>query len=233
MPTVYAAFDSHQALTHAVEQLQRFGFSRPWIRHDRDDHFRAPPLHLKRNVGVLSTVGSFFAKLGNSAPASLADLYEDTLRRGGSVLAVDAATAVEERTVQEILRRCGAVDAERYGVTHIAPVSDEAGYAASASSDIEPIDRAVAVGGLPVLVYSNSGSAVASEADFQSFEPGNYEIREQVEVMTLTKTARVVEELSVNKSVRVYIETIEDMLRSTTVESIRASHHDSGVSGSR
>jgi uncharacterized protein (TIGR02271 family) len=58
----------------------------------------------------------------------------------------------------------------------------------------------------------------ATEADFQNFKEGTIEMVETTEVPLVSKEARVVEEISLNKDVEEREETIRDTVRSTEVD---------------
>ena len=219
MPTVYAAFDSHHAVAAAVEQLHRFGFPSSAIHYEGDDTFRSPPPAARLNPGFLSTVQNFFTGRG-SAPRVPPGFYAAVIRRGGAVLAVNCDSVIEERTARELLRLAGQVDPDG-DRRNMAGADEDSELAAS---DTAANDRQVAVGGLSMHRRRDAdetpvgpATPLANEADFTCFRPGIFEIRENIEVISLTKVARVVEELSVSKSVSVHTDTVTDILQGTSV----------------
>ncbi len=58
----------------------------------------------------------------------------------------------------------------------------------------------------------------ATEADFQNFREGTFEVRETAEEAVVGKTARVVEEVSIGREVTNRAETIADSVRRTDVD---------------
>ena len=206
METQYAAFDSREAVDDAIARLQAFGFPRSSIRYAGDEEFRKPPASFRPNGGFLSSLEKLFTTMTGSSEDPALGLYEQTLRRGGSVLAVEAATPIEAQTAHELLRLAGAVDPLSYTEPSVLARSWHAPAEFAALPDAAG-DRAAGVGG-----------TAAFGPKLDAFEPGTLEWREQAEVITLTKVAHVVEELCVNKSVTVYTETLEDTVRGTAVE---------------
>jgi stress response protein YsnF len=58
----------------------------------------------------------------------------------------------------------------------------------------------------------------ATEADFQNFREGTFEVRETAEEAVIGKTARVVEEVAVRQIVTSRAETVSDTVRKTNVD---------------
>lgn len=69
-----------------------------------------------------------------------------------------------------------------------------------------------------VHVERNAVNRPATEADLNTFKEGTIEVREQAEVPVVGKTARVVEEVRLEKDVEEREETIRETLRGTDVD---------------
>jgi len=69
-----------------------------------------------------------------------------------------------------------------------------------------------------VHVERNAVNRPATEADLNTFKEGTIEVREQAEVPVVGKTARVVEEVRLEKDVEERDETIRETLRGTDVD---------------
>jgi uncharacterized protein (TIGR02271 family) len=69
-----------------------------------------------------------------------------------------------------------------------------------------------------VTVNRNPVDRAATDADLHAFQEGEVELTERAEVPVVSKEARVVEEISLNKEVEVHDETIRDTVRKTEVD---------------
>lgn len=68
----------------------------------------------------------------------------------------------------------------------------------------------------------------ATDADLASFQEGSVELREYAEVPVVTKEARVVEEINIEKEVQEHEETIRETARSTDVQVDEFKNEDAG-----
>jgi uncharacterized protein (TIGR02271 family) len=81
-----------------------------------------------------------------------------------------------------------------------------------------PVEESVRLRVEHVHVERNPVNRPATAADLNSFREGTIEAREQAEVPVVGKTARVVEEVSLDKTVEERDEVIRDTVRSTDVD---------------
>lgn len=81
-----------------------------------------------------------------------------------------------------------------------------------------PVQESVRLRQEQVNVERTPVDRVASESDFDTFKEGTIEMKEYAEVPVVNKEARVVEEVSLNKTVDERQEIINETLRSTEVE---------------
>jgi uncharacterized protein (TIGR02271 family) len=81
-----------------------------------------------------------------------------------------------------------------------------------------PVEESLRLREEHVRVERTSVDRPATDADFQNFQEGTIEIVESAEVPVVSKEARVVEEISLNKDVDEREETIRDTVRSTEVD---------------
>lgn len=80
-----------------------------------------------------------------------------------------------------------------------------------------PVEEAVRLREERVNVERRPVNRPVSEADLNAFREGTFELRERSEEAVVDKTARVVEEVAVNKEVAERTETVRDTVRSTDV----------------
>jgi uncharacterized protein (TIGR02271 family) len=81
-----------------------------------------------------------------------------------------------------------------------------------------PVEEAVSLREERVNVERRPVNRPVSEADLNAFREGTFELRERSEEAVVDKTARVVEEVAVNKEVGERTETVRDTVRSTDVD---------------
>ena len=81
-----------------------------------------------------------------------------------------------------------------------------------------PVEEAVSLREERVNVERRPVNRPVSEADLNAFREGSFELRERSEEVILDKTARVVEEVAINKEVGERTETVRDTVRSTDVD---------------
>jgi uncharacterized protein (TIGR02271 family) len=81
-----------------------------------------------------------------------------------------------------------------------------------------PVEEAVRLREERVNVERRPVNRPVSEADLGAFREGSFELRERSEEAVVDKTARVVEEVAVNKEVGERTETVSDTVRRTDVE---------------
>ncbi|WP_026630996.1 YsnF/AvaK domain-containing protein [Dyadobacter alkalitolerans] len=81
-----------------------------------------------------------------------------------------------------------------------------------------PVQESVRLRQEQVNVNRTPVDRIASESDFDTFTEGTIEMKEYAEIPVVNKEARVVEEVSLNKTVDERDEVINEMLRHTEVE---------------
>lgn len=82
----------------------------------------------------------------------------------------------------------------------------------------EPVEETLTLREERAAVERRSVDRPATAADTEAFTDRTIEVRESVEKPVVTKTARVVEEVSVGKEVSQHTETVRDTVRHTEVE---------------
>jgi uncharacterized protein (TIGR02271 family) len=80
-----------------------------------------------------------------------------------------------------------------------------------------PVEEAIRLREERVSVERRPVNRPVSEADLNAFREGTFELRERSEEAVVDKTARVVEEVAINKEVGERTETVRDTVRSTDV----------------
>ena len=114
MHTVIAAFDQRQDAQRALERLIESGFSRDMVHlQARDDTLgERSGVSTDEPDGFFERIGRFFADLfGTDDAAGDPGRYAETVRRGGTVLIVDAADEQQADRAREIVAAGdGAVD---------------------------------------------------------------------------------------------------------------------------
>ena len=81
-----------------------------------------------------------------------------------------------------------------------------------------PVSQAVTLRQERATIQRRSVDREATEADFQNFREGVFEVRETAEEAVISKTARVVEEVVVGKEITESTEQVSDTVRRTDIE---------------
>ena len=253
MPTVLATFDDKQAAQEAVEQLVSQGFSRSSVHIQSGMAAADSSAGSSGGTGFMASVGNFFEHLFGSEEKADAGKYAEAIRRGSTVVAVDAETEAEITKAQTVLQQLGTVDVNdraahwrSQGWNGFDPnaslmTDDELAFERSSvpvvQEDLVVGKRTLDVGGLRVVkrvsttpvsqminlrqekatVQRKQVDRPATEADFQNFKEGTFEVRETAEEAVVGKTARVVEEVSIGRDVTDRTETVSDTVRRTDV----------------
>jgi uncharacterized protein (TIGR02271 family) len=267
MQTVLGTFDDKQTAQTAVEQLLAHGFTRASV-HLQSVATTAPTTEgASRGSGnsIMSAVGSFFSNLFESDEKETAGTYAEAIRRGSTVVAVDADSDEEVEEAQSVMGELGSVNvAERaeqwksQGWSGFDPNEEplSGGELAARPVSVPVVQEEMAVGkrkvnlgGLRVIkrmsevpvsevislrqenatVQRTPVNREATEADFQNFKEGSFEVRETAEEAIIGKSARVVEEVSVGRKVTNRAEKISDTVRRTDVEVERIPGTDSEI----
>jgi stress response protein YsnF len=211
-------------------------------------------------AGAGAVAGGIIGALVDAGvPEEDARLYEEGIRRGGTLLMVKADNNMAERAAQ-IMNQAGAVDIKRRGMewrsgakhmsgtqqttqpsqraTHRegeirVPVIEEelkvgkreaSGAAGGKGVRVEthvkerPVEQQVQLHEEHVNVERRPVNRPASSADLSAQKGETFEMREHREEPVVQKTARVVEEVVVNKEERDRTETVRDTVRRKDVE---------------
>lgn len=126
MHTVISAFDDSKTAQRAVLRLVAAGFARDDVHLQepaadavddaQDAELGERTMHSAErevafNPGVLASYGHFFASLfGLDHPAGHAQTYSEALRRGNSVVVVDAPDDLQAERAMSLMRELGATE---------------------------------------------------------------------------------------------------------------------------
>jgi stress response protein YsnF len=267
MQTILATFDDTAAAQKAVEQLVAQGFPRASVHLQSGSRARsAATSDTTGDTGLVASATRFFSSLFDLEEKSHAGTYAEAVRRGSTIVAVDAGSDAEVDKAQTVLRKLGPINVDERAATWKsrgwegfdpqAPAMTEDELALERDSvpvvqeELVVGKRTVDVGGLRVIkrisetpvseminlrqetatVRRKPVDRVATEADFQNFKEGTFEIRETAEEAVVGKTARVVEEVSIGRDVKTRSETVADTVRRTDVEVERIPASDAASS---
>lgn len=119
MQTIIAAFDDSQAAQRAVARLVEQGFSRDSVhlQSGYDDDTTTPTSSRTADTdhhGFFSSVGDFFGSLFGDEPHKAdAGNYAEAVRRGSTVVVVDAQTDIEVDKARALMAEAGSVDVDQ------------------------------------------------------------------------------------------------------------------------
>jgi uncharacterized protein (TIGR02271 family) len=194
-----------------------------------------------------SSVGNFFNSLFGDDETT-ARSYTEAASDADAILTVHVDSADRARIAAEILDRNGAIDVDgsmsqnsqrnvsantqttgnlQEGAAipiieeelQVGKREVETGGARIRSRVIEkPVEACVRLREEHVVVIRNPVNRAVTDADLANFKEGEIEITEHAEQAVVGKQARVVEEVSIGKTVSEREETIRDTVRRTDVE---------------
>jgi hypothetical protein len=127
METVIGAFDDRHAAKRAVERLVQSGFAREdvHIEHGAEagamqdggtgsgtqDRWQGMEAEVAIDRNLLSSIGQFFTRLfGQDHPSGHVGVYSEAVRRGSTVVVVDAADEQQAAQAASLLHELGAID---------------------------------------------------------------------------------------------------------------------------
>lgn len=116
MRTVICAFDDRQTARLATDRLIEHGFARGSVHLQAGADAAtatsaAGGAAVRNDGGFLSGVGNFFSSLfGSDSPAGDAGTYSEAVRRGSTVVVVDAVSDDEAERAAQVMDELGAVD---------------------------------------------------------------------------------------------------------------------------
>jgi hypothetical protein len=129
MQTLISVFNDRGDARKAVERLVQSGFSRDDVHIQHSGELRAPrdedalqeiedhamgsaEREIAMDRGVLDSLGHFFVSLFGVDHGEKAGRYDDAVRRGQSVVIVDARNDQEAESAAVTLHECGAIDVD-------------------------------------------------------------------------------------------------------------------------
>jgi stress response protein YsnF len=240
--TVIGIFDNAQEAQTAIQQLVSSGFTQQNIDISAQDATAATGT--TSTDGNHDGIGGFFKSLFGDNDEHHA--YSHVARRS-TVVTVHAQSQAEAQRAADVMDRYGAVDvnerAAQYGYSGTATTTTDT--AANVGTAIPIIEenivvgkRVVETGGVRlrsriierpveehlrlrqehVHVTRTPVNRPVTEADLANFKEGTIEAIEHAEVPVVGKTARIVEEVRLEKDVEEREEIIRDTVRSTDVD---------------
>ena len=113
MQSLIAAFNNTRTAQQAVERLVQQGFARSSVhlQSGYDDTAAAAPT--KPNLADPFGFAGFFSSLFGADSTSEAGKYAEAVRRGNTVVVVDAKTDAEAAKATQLLQELGAVDVDQ------------------------------------------------------------------------------------------------------------------------
>ena len=245
--TVVGLFKNQQEAQNVKHDLVNEGYSAENIRlvaNDGSVETSASTDKEATDTGFGATISNFFHSLtGGNPPES--KQYAEGVSKGGAFLAVtvpdnraDAAAAVLERHGARDVNEQAGQALGKAPANAAQPGSDAGQTMAVVEEELQVGKRQVQHGG--VRVYSHVTEQPvdenielreehvrvdrqrvdrpASEADFTAFREGSMELTEHAEEAVVSKTARVVEEVTFGKNVTERQETVKGTVRRSDVE---------------
>jgi uncharacterized protein (TIGR02271 family) len=112
MQTILGTFDDRQTAQRAVDQLLAGGFTRDSVHLQAVPTTSGSAAQTTSDRGMMGNVGSFFSNLFGTEQKEHAGNYSEVVRRGSSVVAVDASDDSEVETAAAILEQLGSVNVD-------------------------------------------------------------------------------------------------------------------------
>ena len=172
---------------------------------------------------------------------------EDEAERAADILDDNGAVDVDERATQYGHGAMGGVGVDDISRTdadqtikvieeniEIGKREVETGGVRLRSRIVErPVEESIRLREERVTVQRNPVNRPATDADLNAFKEGTIEMTEHAEVPVVSKTANVVEEISVGKEVNERTETVRDTVRKTDVDVENIGNTDSSLTNTR
>ncbi len=235
MNTVIGLFDSSMEAQRAVRALIDGGFKREDIGITSSDYMgdasnavQTSVANAAENVG--EKISEFFRALFGNNDAERSGHYAEAVRRGGTVITVDAETTDQANRAADINQRGAQYRANANDVGQVTlPVVEEglqvgkreveSGGVRLRSHVVErPVEEVVRLRQERVNVERRPVNRPVSEDYLNAFQDGVIEVTETNEEAVVAKQSRVVEEVVVNKEVSERDKTIRDTVRRNEVE---------------
>jgi len=247
MQTIIGAFDDRAQAERAVQTLLQRGFSRDDVHVERQETAARQEETAARQEGAQTDgreggIAGFFASLfgDDDSTRHHAHTYDEAVRRGSSVVVVDARDDQQAEQAATCLHELGAFDVDERaqqwrsegwtgteGVMDVVQEDlkvgkrslDRGGVRVVQRVSEKPVREVLRLREERVVVDRRPVDRPAEAADLQNFREGTVaEVREMAEEPVVSKTARVVEEVRVGKQVNEREEVIEDKLRRKDVD---------------
>ncbi|MBA2672696.1 YsnF/AvaK domain-containing protein [Ramlibacter sp.] len=254
MHTVISVFDDRTAAQRALDSLVTEGFDRDDLHIEQntaDTGTTTPTLNSdgteRPDRGSASNFGHFFASLFGQDEPRHSGTYSEAVRRGSSVLVVDARDDAQAERAASLLHSLGAINvderAQEWRASGWKSGDDDLSTAKEGVMDVVQEElqvgkRSLDKGGVRVIqrvsekpvrellklreervdVERRAVDRPATQEDLTNFKEGTLEVREMAEEAVVAKSARVVEEVRVGKQVQEREQVIEDTVRRKDVE---------------
>lgn len=242
--TVIGIFNNKSDAESAITQLEYNGISRTNIDLSTSGTADNTDRNYREKEENTDGISRFFNSLFDSNDE--ADKYSNVAKHNDCVLTVHAESSEEAMRAAEVMDTYGAVDVEehasRYGDSKLGrhltdteresesiPVIEEhmevgkkeveTGRTQLRSRIIErPVEERMRLREEHVHVERNPVNRPATEAELNNFLETEMEVTEHKEVPVVSKEARVVEEVRLEKDVEEREETIQGSVRKTEVD---------------
>src|SRR5919107_262077 len=201
--TIVGLFDEYREAQRAVVELVENGISREDIGITSRDYTNYDEADTRRDdsyrddEGVGDKIGNFFSRLFGDDD-EYASHYTEAVGRGGTVVTVDCESDEQADRAEGGEARIPVIEEElRVGKREV-----EGGGVRVRTRVVErPVEEAVRLREERVNVERRPVNRPVSESDLSAFREGTFELRERSEEAVVDKTARVVEEVAINKEV--------------------------------
>jgi stress response protein YsnF len=234
--TVIGIFKSADEADRAVQQLGNGGFDREYIDVSKND---SASKETKKDTG--DSIGNFFRSLFDSGDE--ADRYSNAARTNERMVTVHTNSHEESLKAAEIMDRYGAIDVDDHSNRDYSKLEDhmsgkkektvpiieenmdvgkksvDSGRTRIRSRVIErPVEERLRLRHEYYNVERNPVNRKASEAELSNFKDSDVEFTEKKEVPVVSKEARVVEEVKVNKEIEEKEASVRGKVRKTDVD---------------
>jgi uncharacterized protein (TIGR02271 family) len=246
--TVVGLFDSEADAQRALQLLTAQGTDPRRVQITHAEGALGAGSTAQADTGAANRVRGFFSDMFGSQDEREVGHYAEAVRRGGALLKVEIDDDAQLDAVRAAFTTASAVDLDQRIETWRAQGWSDSAAAAAAPSfegvipvvreEIQVGKRVVGTGGL--RVYARTVETPVSEtvqlreehvqverrpvdrpataADLADLKDRTIEVMETAEQAVVQKTARVVEEVRVGKTVEQRTEQVTDTVRSTEVE---------------
>lgn len=222
--TLIGVFGNQQTAQEALRELQALGI-------DANDVY-------------VVTDESEFRSLTH-IPSSDLDFYLNAMREGSTLVVVNADESMLDRVTQILVQR-NTIDVDARGAEYraqgqnyqlrdyndqdvVLPVIEEDLKVGKRQVERgrmrvytrvteQPVEEQVHLREETVHVERRPVDRPATDADIDAFKEGEFEVTTMAEEAVVSKSARVVEEVVINKDVQEHTETVQDTVRRTDVE---------------